>query len=100
MGVRRNLLYGWQRIPEQDRHLQPEAIIEGLNLGHLLDRGVNLPAFDVTGSFLLSVSVKNNGKTVKQRPDRIPHLKTQSLAAAGGNQRTQFRSVTDANDKF
>ena len=42
MSVRRNLLYGWQRTPEQDRHLQPEAIIEVLHLGHLLDRGVNL----------------------------------------------------------
>ena len=42
MNVRRNLLYGWQRTPEQDRHLQPEAIIEALHLGHLLDRGVNL----------------------------------------------------------
>jgi len=42
MSVRRNLLYGWQRTPEQDRHLQPEAIIKVLNLGHLLDRGVNL----------------------------------------------------------
>jgi molybdate transport system ATP-binding protein len=42
MNVHRNLLYGWRRTPEQDRHLQPEAIIEVLNLGHLLDRGVNL----------------------------------------------------------
>ena len=40
--VRRNLLYGWQRTPEQDRHIQPEAIVEVLHLGHLLDRGVNL----------------------------------------------------------
>jgi molybdate transport system ATP-binding protein len=42
MSVRRNLLYGWRRTPEQDRHLQPEAIIEVLSLGHLLDRGVNM----------------------------------------------------------
>jgi molybdate transport system ATP-binding protein len=42
MSVRRNLLYGWQRTPMQDRHLQPEAIIEALSLQHLLDRGVNL----------------------------------------------------------
>jgi molybdate transport system ATP-binding protein len=42
MSVRRNLLYGWRRTPVHDRHLQPEAIIEVLNLGHLLDRGVNM----------------------------------------------------------
>jgi molybdate transport system ATP-binding protein len=42
MNVRRNLLYGWRRTPIQDRHIQPEAIIEVLNLAHLLDRGVNL----------------------------------------------------------
>ncbi|MDR3631573.1 MAG: molybdenum ABC transporter ATP-binding protein [Desulfocapsaceae bacterium] len=42
MSVRRNLLYGWQRTPAQDRHLQPDAIIDVLNLHHLLDRGVNL----------------------------------------------------------
>ncbi|MBM9537927.1 molybdenum ABC transporter ATP-binding protein [Desulfobulbus alkaliphilus] len=42
MNVRRNLLYGWRRIPESDRHFEPESIIEVLHLGHLLDRGVNL----------------------------------------------------------
>jgi molybdate transport system ATP-binding protein len=41
MNVRRNLLYGWRRTPVKDRHIQAEAIIEVLNLGHLLDRGVN-----------------------------------------------------------
>lgn len=42
LSVRRNLLYGWRRTPEADRHIDPEAIIEVLNLAHLLDRGVNL----------------------------------------------------------
>lgn len=42
MSVRRNLLYGWRRTPEQERHIEPEAIIEVLHLAHLLDRGVNL----------------------------------------------------------
>jgi len=42
LSVRRNLLYGWRRTPETDRHIDPEAIIEALNLSHLLDRGVNL----------------------------------------------------------
>jgi molybdate transport system ATP-binding protein len=42
MSVRRNLLYGWRRTPEQERYIQPESIIEVLNLAHLLDRGVNL----------------------------------------------------------
>ncbi len=42
MSVRRNLLYGWRRTPESERPIQPEAIIEVLNLAHLLDRGVNL----------------------------------------------------------
>lgn len=42
MSVHRNLLYGWRRTPEQERPIQPEAIIDVLHLGHLLDRGVNL----------------------------------------------------------
>ena len=42
MSVRSNLLYGWRRTPEYDRHIQPEALFEVLNIGHLLDRGVNL----------------------------------------------------------
>jgi molybdate transport system ATP-binding protein len=42
LSVRRNLLYGWRRTPEVDRHIDPEAIIEVLNLAHLLGRGVNL----------------------------------------------------------
>jgi molybdate transport system ATP-binding protein len=42
LSVRRNMLYGWRRTPEQERHIQPEAIVEVLNLAHLLDRGVNL----------------------------------------------------------
>lgn len=41
LSVRRNLLYGWQRTPKAERRIAPEAIIEVLNLGHLLDRGVN-----------------------------------------------------------
>ena len=42
LSVRRNLLYGWRRTPEAERRIDPEAIIEVLHLGHLLDRGVNL----------------------------------------------------------
>jgi molybdate transport system ATP-binding protein len=42
ISVRRNLLYGWRRTPEQERHIEPEAIIDVLHLQHLLDRGVNL----------------------------------------------------------
>ena len=41
MNVRRNLIYGWQRIPVAQRRITPEAIIEALNLEHLLERGVN-----------------------------------------------------------
>ena len=42
LNVRRNLFYGWQRTRKEERHIEPEAIIEVLNLEHLLDRGVNL----------------------------------------------------------
>lgn len=42
ISVRRNLLYGWNRTPEAERHINPEAIIEVLHLEHLLERGVNL----------------------------------------------------------
>ncbi len=41
MNVRRNLIYGWQRTPAVKRRITPEAIIEALNLEHLLERGVN-----------------------------------------------------------
>jgi molybdate transport system ATP-binding protein len=40
MGVRRNLLYGYKRISREERRIDPKALIEVLNLGHLLDRGV------------------------------------------------------------
>ena len=42
MSVRKNLLYGWQRTAIAERRIAPEALIKVLNLGHLLDRGVNL----------------------------------------------------------
>lgn len=42
MSVRRNLLYGWRRTSAQNRHIEPESIVEVLHLAHLLDRGVNL----------------------------------------------------------
>ncbi len=41
MDVRRNLLYGWQRTAKEQRRITPEAIIDALNLEHLLGRGVN-----------------------------------------------------------
>lgn len=41
MNVRRNLLYGWKRTPEQERRINPEALTRVLQLDHLLDRGVN-----------------------------------------------------------
>ena len=41
MDVRRNLFYGWRRTETAERRIAPEALIEVLNLGHLLDRGVN-----------------------------------------------------------
>ena len=41
MDVKRNLFYGWRRTEAAERRIAPEALIEVLNLGHLLDRGVN-----------------------------------------------------------
>ncbi len=40
MGVRRNLLFGYRRIPRQERRIDPDDLIEVLELGPLLDRGV------------------------------------------------------------
>jgi molybdate transport system ATP-binding protein len=40
MGVRRNLLYGYKRLPARQRRIVPQSLIEVLNLGPLLDRGV------------------------------------------------------------
>lgn len=40
MTVRKNLFYGWQRIKTDDRKISPEAVIDILNLTHLMDRNV------------------------------------------------------------
>ncbi len=40
MGVRRNLLYGYRRIPKEERRMDPDTLVEVLNLGPLLDRCV------------------------------------------------------------
>jgi len=41
MDVERNLFYGWKRTSSAKRRITPEALIEVLNLGHLLDRGIS-----------------------------------------------------------
>ncbi len=41
LSVRRNLLYGFRRIPKQDRKIAPEDLINVLALDHLLDRSPN-----------------------------------------------------------
>lgn len=41
MSVKGNLLYGWKRIPKEKRKIEPNAVIEALNLSNLLGRGVN-----------------------------------------------------------
>ncbi len=41
MSVRRNLLYGFRRIPARDRKIPPDDLITVLGLDHLLDRNVN-----------------------------------------------------------
>ncbi|MGC8775666.1 MAG: molybdenum ABC transporter ATP-binding protein [Chlorobaculum sp.] len=41
LGVKSNLLYGYKRCRPSERRIRPEAIIEVLNLGHLVGRGVN-----------------------------------------------------------
>jgi molybdate transport system ATP-binding protein len=40
LGVQRNLLYGYKRLPRSERKIDPEALIEVLNLGPLLERQV------------------------------------------------------------
>lgn len=41
MSVRRNLLYGYQRIPQKERKIDPAALCAVLGIDHLLERGVN-----------------------------------------------------------
>jgi molybdate transport system ATP-binding protein len=41
MDVKRNLFYGWKRTSAATRRITPKALIEVLNLGHLLDRGIS-----------------------------------------------------------
>lgn len=40
LSVRRNLLYGYRRLPRGERRIDPQALCRVLNLDHLLDRGV------------------------------------------------------------
>ena len=40
LSVRRNLLYGWQRLTSQERRIDPQALITVLHLETLLDRKV------------------------------------------------------------
>lgn len=41
MGVRRNLLYGYKRIPKPQRVIDPDALVDVLDLGPLLNRKVD-----------------------------------------------------------
>jgi molybdate transport system ATP-binding protein len=41
LSVRRNLMYGFRRIPAGERKIDPRSLIEILSLEHLLDRNVN-----------------------------------------------------------
>lgn len=41
LGVKANLLFGYKRCRPEHRKISPEALIEVLNLGHLMKRGVN-----------------------------------------------------------
>lgn len=41
MNVKRNLMYGYKRIPASERIISPHALIDVLSLDHLLDRNVN-----------------------------------------------------------
>jgi len=40
LNVERNLLYGFRRSPETERRIDPEALIQVLNLSHLLERAI------------------------------------------------------------
>jgi molybdate transport system ATP-binding protein len=40
MSVTRNLLYGYTRIPEAERKISPDTLIDVLSIGHLLSRNV------------------------------------------------------------
>jgi molybdate transport system ATP-binding protein len=41
LGLKANLLYGYRRCRPEHRKIRPEALIGVLNLGHLMQRGVN-----------------------------------------------------------
>lgn len=42
LGVRRNLYYGYRRTPAAERKIDPQSLIDVLEIGHLLDRPVNV----------------------------------------------------------
>jgi len=41
LGVTANLLYGYKRLPKAERQINPDELIEALDLGALLERGVH-----------------------------------------------------------
>ncbi|PLX40899.1 MAG: molybdenum ABC transporter ATP-binding protein [Deltaproteobacteria bacterium] len=41
LGVRENLLYGYKRLPRAERKIDPDELIEALDLGALMQRGVH-----------------------------------------------------------
>ena len=89
MSVVRNLLYGWKRTPPAERRIDPEAIIEVLNLGHLLERGVNM----LSGGERQRVAL---GRTVLT----CPHLILMDEPLTGLDDELKFQIIPYLNTVF
>jgi molybdate transport system ATP-binding protein len=61
LSVKRNLLYGYRRCPSQHRRIVLSDLVDVLEIGHLLDRGVN----NLSGGEKQRVSI---GRTVLSNP--------------------------------
>jgi molybdate transport system ATP-binding protein len=61
LSVRRNLLYGYRRCPPHHRKIELADLVDVLEIGHLLDRGVN----NLSGGERQRVSI---GRTVLSNP--------------------------------
>lgn len=83
LSVKRNLLYGYRRCPSQHRRIVLSDLVDVLEIGHLLDRGVN----NLSGGEKQRVSI---GRTVLSNPRLL--LMDEPLSALDDNLKYQIIS--------
>jgi molybdate transport system ATP-binding protein len=90
LSVRRNLLYGYKRCPLRHRKIDLADLVDVLEIGHLLDRGVN----NLSGGEKQRVSI---GRTVLSNPRFL--LMDEPLSALDDNLKFQIISYLKSVSK-